>query len=179
MFESQDRGMPNKTAVAAYRTGSMIVAALAFSIGIYFAIGLLLTGQRPGDVDADSLRKIVYPVAVVLAAASILLRRFLLGWPRIEALGASHGSAGVARHLLNATLVSAALGELVAVLGLVMAILGGDFMDMVRLGGIGLVLIVFSYPRKRAWNRTIDHFAAKSGEASALADSQKTKGSTL
>ncbi|HEU4386849.1 MAG TPA: hypothetical protein VFV34_03565 [Blastocatellia bacterium] len=161
MFESQKGVATQKAAVAAYRTATMIVAALAFSIGLYLAISFMLTAGRRTTADVEGLRKIVYPAAVLLAIGSIVIRRTLLGWPRLERLGTTRGSAAVARHLLNVSLISAALGELTALLGLLLAILGGELIDFLRLGGVGLVVVALNYPRRRAWERTIGYFASK------------------
>jgi hypothetical protein len=161
MFESQNRLATQKATLAAYRAATMIVAALAFSIGLYLAVGFLLTSGRSAGADIDSLRKIIYPAAVLLAVGSIVIRRALLGWPRLEKIGSERGSAAVARHLLNVSLISAALGEMTAVLGLILAIVGGQLIDFLRLGGVGLVVVILNYPRRRAWERTIDYFASQ------------------
>ena len=161
MSESQKAVTTQKAAMAAYRAATMIVAALAFSIALYLAISFLLTTGRRDSGDVETLRKIIYPAAVLLAVGSIVIRRALLGWPRLERLGSARGSAAVARHLLNVSLISAALGEMTALLGLLLAILGGELIDFLRLGGVGLVVVALNYPRRRAWERTIDYFASK------------------
>lgn len=141
----------------------MIIVAIMVSIGVYAGIGMVLVGRVAPDPQQTSARNVLYGVAVLLALVSIWLRRALLAPARLERTGAERGSPGVARHLLNATLLSAALGEAVALIGLMLTIITGDSTEVLRLGVVALAMVLLGYPRRAAWERAVQFYASANG----------------
>jgi hypothetical protein len=97
-------------------------------------------------------------IALILALSSVVLRRTQLGPGKLHEVGSARGGQGVARHLLNFTLISAALGEAVAILGLMLTMLSGDSMDVIRLAAVALVVVLLAYPRRTSWDRAVEHY---------------------
>ena len=91
---------------------------------------------------------------------AITLRRTQLRALRLEVVTGLRGIDGLLKHLVNITIISAALAEIIGVLAIVVAFFGGTAWDVVRLGIVGLVVTLYSYPRREAWQRTIDYYAA-------------------
>lgn len=156
-----DMGRRPAKSLAAYRTTSLIVIAIAFSIVFYMGIGYFLTGSSVPEGDSVMLRNQMYAVALFLALGSIVLRRIRLSPARLEVAAATGGPDGVARHILNLTMICAAIGEAVGIIGLVLTVMMGDPGHVLRLGAVGLLLVLINYPRRRAWERTIGHFASR------------------
>jgi hypothetical protein len=52
-------------------------------------------------------------------------------------------------------LVSAALGELVAIMGFIAFSLTGNYEYCLRLGVVGLLLLFYSFPRRWEWERAL------------------------
>ena len=143
---------------AAHRSAQVIVIAFAASIVVYMFIGFLLA-PRISQVDSQ-VPIPFYVAAVFLAFGSITLRRTQLRPMRLEVVAGLRGTDGLLKHLVNITIISAALAEMIGVLAVVVAFSGGTIWDVVRLGVVALVITLYSYPRRAAWQKTIDYFAA-------------------
>jgi len=57
------------------------------------------------------------------------------------------------------SIIGAALGEIVAILGLVGYMVTGDWNYSWRLGALGLALIIYSFPRRGEWARVVSSAA--------------------
>lgn len=156
---------PSKS-LAAYRSASMIVVAIAFSIALYIVVGYAFIGSSIRNGASTMLRNQMYAGALFLALGSILLRRLQLGPARLEAVAAARGPEAVARHILNWTIICAVIGEAIGVLGLVLTVIIGEPDHVLRLGAVALLVVLINYPRRSAWDRTITHFASKSNGTS-------------
>jgi len=145
---------------AAHRRASIIVLAIAGSILLYIAAGLYIVGARPSRGLSQERLYGFYFAAVFLAFGSIALRRTQMRRLRLEVIVGLRGLDGLLRHFFQMTLIAAALAEIIGILALIVAIMGGDQNDVVRLGVVALVVELFTYPRRRAWQQAIDYFAA-------------------
>jgi hypothetical protein len=144
---------------AAHRSAQVIVMAFAASIVVYMFVGYLLKRIAPPATESQ-VPIPFYVAAVFLAFGSITLRRTQLRPLRLEVVTGLRGIDGLLKHLVNITIISAALAEMIGVLAIVVAFFGGTVWDVVRLGIVGLVVTLYSYPRREAWQRTADYYAA-------------------
>jgi hypothetical protein len=150
---------------AAHRTALTLVLALAMSIVIYAGVGLLILNLRGSSTQAQPPYSF-YAAAAVLAIGSIVLRRAQLHRMKLEAVAATRGIEGLIKHLLNATIIAAALAEVIGVLALVVAFFGGDRGDVIRLGVVAMAVSLYNYPSRSAWQRAVDYFSATSASVS-------------
>ncbi|MGH9822951.1 MAG: hypothetical protein ACREDR_06840 [Blastocatellia bacterium] len=142
---------------AVCRSATNIVVALSGSIALYVIIGLVILRTRPGSIGPVPGRIPLYVIALFLALASPAYRRTQLRWLRLESVASVKGISGLVKHLYATTLVSAALGEMIGLLGLALLVLGGNIEDLLSLGIVGLVTILVSFPRRRAWLQTVEY----------------------
>lgn len=149
---------------AVHRTALTLVLALAMSIVIYAGVGLLILNLRGAHAQAQ-LPYTFYAAAAVLAIGSLLVRRAQLHRLKLEVVAATRGVEGLIKHLLNTTILSAAIAEIIGVLALVVAFFGGDQNDVIRLGVVALAVSLYNYPRRSAWQRVVDYFAAAKADA--------------
>ena len=158
---SQSRPEPLDSHVAAmHRRASVIVMAIAGSILIYIAAGLYIADSQLSRGLTEERLYGFYFAAVFLAFGSIAWRRTQMRRLRLEVVAGLRGLDGLVRHFLQTTIIAAALAEIIGLLALVVAIMGGDKGAVVRLGVVALVVELFTYPRRRAWQQAIDYFAA-------------------
>ena len=150
---------------AAHRTALTLVMALAMSIVIYTGVGLLILNLRGANPQAK-LPYSFYAAAAVLAVGSILLRRTQLHRMKLEAVAGTKGVEGLITHLLNATMLAAAMAEVIGLLALAVTFFGGDQSDVLRLGIVALAVSLYNYPRRSAWQQTVDYFSARKRETS-------------
>lgn len=156
---TRDPQPPHIQVATAHRTALTLVIALALSIVIYTGVGLLILNLRSASPQAQ-LPYSFYAAAAVLAIGSILLRRAQLHRIKLEVVAGTRGVEGLIKHLLNATILAAAIAEVIGVLALVVAFFGGDQNDVIRLGVVALAVSLYNYPRRSAWQRAVDYFSA-------------------
>ena len=135
----------------AYRTSSLVGAAIIGSLFLY--VGLVEVGRarlKPflGLARIENplvLRYAFYAAAIVIVVSSRILNSLILRKPR------QADPEVVVRRLGLAALVSMALGEGPAVMGLALFLLGGFSLDFYMLLIVSLVLEFMYFPRLRNW----------------------------
>jgi hypothetical protein len=137
-----------------YRLSVIIVLAFCFTPILLMVLGRFI-GARGAVLDEPTLeliKKLAYGSTLVFGVLVVVLRRFgmalLVGKRKRSVLA-------VLGNLRLLTLISAALGELVALIGFVAFSLTGDYEYCWRLGVVGLLLILYSFPRRWDWDRAL------------------------
>ena len=144
---------------AAHAAASRIVLALAASIVVETAVGLFIVSSRKSYAEPSRSPYAFYVGAVFLAFGSIAYRRAQVRRLRLEVIAGLRGVEGLIKHLFQVTIVSAAMAEVIGVLAIVVALFGGDQMDVIRFGVVALVVELFTYPRLQAWQQVVNYFA--------------------
>ncbi|MFN0112085.1 MAG: hypothetical protein ACKVZH_24750 [Blastocatellia bacterium] len=136
-----------------YRTAATIVIAFCLSVLIYMLIGKFITVDdiKPGT---ESWPQPVYSAAIALGVLVVALRRILMS-KTMMATAIQRGAAAVLRHLFTLTIIICALAELAAIGGLVVYLLTGNYDYCLRLGGVSIVLLLYTFPRKGEWERAV------------------------
>jgi hypothetical protein len=145
---------------AAHRTAWLVVILMAVSIAVYTAIGVVVVSSAEAPVDQPSWLRGFYVAALFLALGSVAIRRTQLRWLRLQVVAGLKGVEGLVKHFANVTIISAALAEAIGMLGLLSSFLGGGMRDVLTFGVISMLVVLFSYPRRDAWERTINYFAS-------------------
>ena len=142
---------------AVQRNALMIVVSIVASILLCMALGFVIVDQAKARGVTVQFRNIMYGSAFVLALASVFVRRAMFHMGRLRSVATSRGVQGVLSHLMRVTVISAALGETIALLGLLLGILGGDRFDVVRFCVVALAVVLFSIPRRAAWAQVVEY----------------------
>ncbi|HKP85103.1 MAG TPA: hypothetical protein VJZ26_03340 [Blastocatellia bacterium] len=145
---------------AAHRAASRVVLAFAACIVLETAIGLYVVNSRPVRVTPTQSPYPFYVGAVFLALGSIAYRRAQMRRLRLEVIAGLRGVGGLIKHLFQVTIVSAAMAEAIGVLAILVGLFSGEQTDVIRFGVVALVVELFTYPRRQAWQRVVDFFAA-------------------
>jgi F0F1-type ATP synthase membrane subunit c/vacuolar-type H+-ATPase subunit K len=155
---------------AAHRTALTLVLAFAMSIVIYAGVGVIVLIFSPRTMRGTNMRaELPYPfyaAAAILAIGSIIIRRARLHRMKLEVVAGTRGVEGLVKHLLNTTILVAAIAEVIGVLALVVAFFGGDGGDIIRLGIVAMAVSLYNYPRRSSWQRVVDYFSATNAGAS-------------
>lgn len=136
---------------ARHRIAAIVAAAALASLPVYvLAVEVFLSGGRgPAGFlrpeRAVLLRYILYGTA----AAAVVLMRALRGLILKKRPGEEEVSAG--RKLLQATILTTALCEVPALLGLVLCLAAGLKTDFYILTGVSAVLMFMYFPRLANW----------------------------
>lgn len=144
-----------------------IVCALLASVIVYFLVAFLLSQMSDTSVESalayHRLRRIAYGFAFVYSIGLIIFRRAMLRSDRLMRVVMKRGLRGLVDHLSTLTILMAALGEVVAIVGLVVSVLMRAMEDMVRLGGVGALLILYTFPRRSKWFHLVEAYQTATG----------------
>jgi hypothetical protein len=144
---------------AAYRSAATVVLAIAISIAVYTAAGLLLVRESVQSGPEQS-RMTLIVIAVFLALGSIAIRRTQLSPSKIQAVSEQRGIEGLIKHLFTVTLILAALAEGIGILAILMGRFGGSRLDVITFALVAAVILVSNFPRRASWERAVNFFAS-------------------
>lgn len=135
----------------AYRNAAIVCGAMAASTVLYALVVAVISvlqppfeGFAPG-AQPSILRSVLWTMALVEAGLIGLVRRALLARWRAE------GPAVQARRLITTAVVTAALAEVPAILGLALFMLSGLRGDFYALLSLSLALQAVYFPRLGGW----------------------------
>jgi hypothetical protein len=147
-----------------HRTAAMIVGALLgltiALIGIAFAASESL--HRPGD---PSLAMALWIAILIFGLGSFVLRRTRLQGMRLQDIAALRGLSGLLATLQGTTIQVAFIGGAIALMGFVVMIMTGNKYDMLRAGGVAIIVLLYSYPQRASWQRVVRAIEQQSGNA--------------
>ena len=144
----------------AHRKAMMIALAMTASIAIYVVIGLVVVSAKESEAGLGQPPLAFVTLVTFLALGSTVLRRTQLRQMRLEAVAGARGIDGLLRHLFTMTIISAALAEAIGILALLVSFFGGGQFYVVIFGVVALVVMLSSYPRRAAWEKIAEYFAA-------------------
>ena len=136
---------------AAYRNAAITCGAMAASTLFYAAVvAVISVSQAPfggfaGESQASTLRIALWTMALLEAGLIGVARRALLARWRAE------GAAAQAGWLVTTAVITAALAEVPAILGLVLFMLFGLRGDFYALFALSLALEAVYFPRLEGW----------------------------
>jgi hypothetical protein len=130
----------------------MISGSMISSLFVYALVVEVLSRSRGVEAATSApevLRWAFYAVAVAMVFMSHVAKAFML-----RGAGAGGEEQLVAR-LMTATVVTAALAETPAILGLVLYVVGGYYTDFYFLALISLYLLMRHFPRWGQWEQRL------------------------
>ena len=137
-----------------YRLSVIIVLAFCFTPILLMLLGRFISAKAAfyDPATLELIKKLAYGSALLFGLLVVALRRFGMAWlasKRQRTVGSVLGS------LRLLALISAVLGELVTLIGFVAFSLTADYEYCWRLGVVGLLLILYSFPRRWDWDRAV------------------------
>jgi hypothetical protein len=137
-----------------HRTAAMVVGAL---LGLTLAlVGITLYASeslhRPGD---PSLAMALWIAILIFGMGSFVLRRTRFQAARLQDIAALRGMTGLLRALQGTTIQIAFIGGAIALMGFMVMIMTGNKYDMIRAGGVAIIVLLYAYPQRAAWQRLL------------------------
>jgi hypothetical protein len=136
-----------------YRRAQGVLGGLLLAV-----LGALVIGSQrsPGAWNPafDTWTRPIYGGALVLGLLVIMTRRLVFS-PLVMRPLSRQGGEVVLRALTGMTLVLGVVAAVVGIGGPLFYQKTGDAQYLWRLGGIGLLLLVYSLPRRAEWERAI------------------------
>jgi hypothetical protein len=142
---------------------SMIVIAMivltVLLVGIAFVAGKTI--HRQGD---PALAMALWIAILVCGLGAFVFRRTRFTAMRLQDVAALRGISGLLATLYGTTVQVAYIGGAIALMGFIITILTGNKYDMLRAGGVALIVLLYSYPVRSAWKRVV-HGIEQTGDA--------------
>lgn len=169
---TQTNGSTEEELTRRHRTAAMIVNAMLVLdlalVGIAFAARKFLA--RPGD---PTLIKLLWVLILLAGLGAFPLRRTRFNAMRLQDVASLRGLSGLLATLQGTTMQLAFIGGAIALMGFILAMLTGEPWDMLRAGGVALIVLLYCYPRKSAWQRVVQGI-----KQDGNADASSMKGKT-
>ena len=105
---------------------------------------------------------------LVLGLGSIAWRRTKFSTMRLKDIGALQGPSGLLSTLERTTLQIALLAAAIAAIGFVATLLTGNDFYTYGAGAVGVAVLLYCYPTKISWIRTIQLFGPKTDSTPAV-----------
>jgi hypothetical protein len=144
---------------AATTVAGLLVAVVLLSAIAYLGKGYFRQQQNP-TLDIG-LRITI----LILGLGAIALRRTRFSTMRLQDIGALKGSTGLLATLEKTTLQLALLGAGIAALGFIGTVLTANDVYTYWAGLIAIVVLVYCYPSRKAWQRTVQQFVPSDGNS--------------
>jgi hypothetical protein len=143
-----------------HRSAAMVVGAILgltlALIGIAFFAAESL--YRPGD---PTLPMALWIAILVFGLGAFVLRRARFASMRLNDIAALRGISGLLKTLQGTTIQLAFLGGAIALMGFIVTIRTGNKYDMLRAGGVAVIVLLYCYPMRGAWQRLVQGIERK------------------
>ena len=147
-----------------HKAAATTVAGLLFGTVLLCLIAYLskrfVTPQNNPSLDIA-----VRITIMIFGLGSIVLRRTRFATMRLQDIGALGGASALLKTLEKTTLLVALIGAALSVLGFVATLITGNDFYTYGAGLIAIVILLYCYPTKTSWVRTIQRFARPDDES--------------
>lgn len=147
--ESVQSELARRHRSAAMVTGALLGMTVAL-VGIAFYAGESL--YRPGDRNTAMA---LWITIMIFALGSFVLRRTRFNSMRLQDIAALRGISGLLATLQSTTIQVAFIGGAIALMGFIVTIMTGNKYDMLRAGGVAVIVLIYTYPQRSAWQRLV------------------------
>ena len=142
------------TLVSALITLTLVLVALAYA------------GVRP-SVNLSFIDPTAYAalwiVILFIGLGAIALRRMRFGALRLQTIADAKGHSALLATLRKTTVLVALFGFVIAVIGYLLFMRSGYPSDMLKAGIIAIAILLYTYPRRAAWQSVLQATQTKDG----------------
>ena len=115
----------------------------------YYAADRLYRAGAPSSIMA------LWIAVLVFGLGAFVLRRTKFAPMRLKDIAALKGISGLLKTLQDTTIQIAFIGGAIALMGFLITMMRGDWTDMLRAGGVSAIVLIYSYPFRSSWERTV------------------------
>ena len=144
----------------------VVVAAFLFTL---LLVALAAAGVLTGSLNfSPTLAGALRITIVFLGIGAFVFRRTRFSAMRLQDIAALRGESGLLETLQWTTIYVALIGGAIALLGFVISMMS-VWTDMLWLGGIAVIVLLYAYPRRASWERVVSAAGGEAGEAGRAA----------
>lgn len=147
--ESTQDELTRRHAAAARFVGGMIVFTLLL-------VAAAVSGVLRSALDFNPMLANILRISIIfLAGGAFVFRRTMFTAMRLRDIAALRGTVGLLDTLQRTTMIVASIGGVIALLGFVVSLMTEYWLEAVLLGGVAVVVLFYSYPRRDAWQSVV------------------------
>lgn len=141
-----------------HRTATMFVVGFLILDIALLAIAYLAAARlfRPRD---PSLVMALWIAILVFGLGAFVLRRTRFAAMRLKDIAALKGMSGLLKSLEGTTIQVACIGGAIGLMGFMLVILSGDWTFTLRAIGVSVIVLIYGYPFRSAWERVVRQLA--------------------
>ena len=141
-----------------HRTATMWVIGFMVLDAVLLAIAYAAAARlfRPRD---PSLVMGLWIAILVFGLGAFVLRRTKFAAMRLKDVAALKGVSGLLKTLQDTTVQVACIGGAIGLMGFMLVILSGDWTFTLRAIGVSVIVLIYGYPFRSAWERTARQMA--------------------
>lgn len=141
-----------------HRSATMAVLFF-FVLDVALLLIAYLAGERIFRPSNPQIAFGLWLVILALGLGVFVLRRTRFSAMRLQDLAAVKGTSALLRTLQGTTIQVASVGGAIGLLGFMITIMTGDWSNMLRAAGVSAIVLMYCYPFKSAWQRTVRQLA--------------------
>ncbi len=131
----------------------ILIVQIVFTIGL-IAVGWFYTASSDHAISEQSLATLRIGV-IFLAITSFVLRRMLFRWDRLKNTAILKGIPGLLSSLTSNAIILGAMAQTIAIIGFLIAALGGVKTELFTFGAVALILFLVNFPRRGIWLKIV------------------------
>ena len=137
-----------------YRTTTIVIAFQIFTVVVLIVAAWFAAQSSNNSVSAETITTL-WAAVLFIAVGAFLARRMLFSWERLRNSALLKGVSGAIQTLQFNSILIGVIGETVAIVGFLIALLSGNKWEMFRAGAIALVVFLANFPRKSVWTKIV------------------------
>ena len=141
-----------------HRSATLVVLFF-FALDVVLLVIAYFAGERIFRPANPTIAFGLWLVILVCGLGVFVLRRTRFSAMRLKDLAAVKGVSALLRTLQGTTIQIASIGGAIGLLGFVITIITGDWTNMLRAAGVSVIVLIYCYPFKSAWQRTVRQLA--------------------
>lgn len=111
---------------------------------------------RPAD---PKIAMGLWLMILVSGLGVFVLRRTRFSAMRLQDIAAVRGISGLLKTLEGTTIQVASIAGAIGLMGFIITIITGDWSNMLRAAGVSVIVLIYCYPFKSAWERIVRQLA--------------------
>jgi len=126
-----------------------LVLDMLLVVMAYFGADRLYRAGAPSTIMG------LWIAVLVFGLGAFVLRRTRFAAMRLKDIAALKGISGLLKTLQDTTIQIAFIGGAIALMGFLITMMRGDWTDMLRAGGVSAIVLIYAYPFRSSWERTV------------------------
>jgi hypothetical protein len=142
-----------------HRSATMLVLGFLILDVVLLVIAYLAADRLYRPSYDRSLVMALWIAILICGLGAFVLRRTKFAAMRLKDIAALKGMSGLLKTLQDTTVQVACIGGAIGLMGFMLVILSGDWTFTFRAIGVSVIVLVYGYPFRSAWERVVRQLA--------------------